>query len=189
MKKSTIILVFLAFFAPVLIAVLLHSRWTDWTPEAGTNHGELISPVIPIGDFSALDASGSPASRADLLDRWHLVRVQLDACGQACLEQLYWMRQIRAAQDRHRGEVGLMMLATAAVSAETSTEIREFAPDLVILDGERALDTVRDFPEPGPAGSIYILDPRGNIIMRYPSDTDPTGIRKDLHRLLTWTKN
>lgn len=187
MKKSTIILVFTAFFAPVLLAVLLHSRWIDWTPEAATNHGELIDPVIPISDFSAANASGEPVSKADLLDRWQLVLLQPGACDETCMERLYWMRQIRAAQDRHRNEVGLMLLTTAPLPEGTVAEIRELAPDFVIHGGDRALATAADFPDRA-AGSIYIMDPDGNIIMRYPSDADPTGIRKDLHRLLTWTK-
>jgi hypothetical protein len=42
-----------------------------------------------------------------------------------------------------------------------------------------------------PAGSpldnlnrIYLVDPLGNFMMSYPADADPTGMRKDLARLL-----
>ena len=36
--------------------------------------------------------------------------------------------------------------------------------------------------------TTYLIDPVGNIIMSYPADSDPTGIRKDLKRILTWSK-
>jgi hypothetical protein len=37
-------------------------------------------------------------------------------------------------------------------------------------------------------GDIYLIDPLGNIMMYYAADADPNHIRKDLKRLLTWSK-
>ncbi|MDP3715723.1 MAG: cytochrome C oxidase subunit I, partial [Burkholderiales bacterium] len=31
---------------------------------------------------------------------------------------------------------------------------------------------------------IYLVDPLGNVVLRYPRDADPTRIKKDLQRLL-----
>lgn len=189
MKKSTIILVFIAFFAPVLLAVLLHSRWVDWEPGATRNHGELLEPVIALDEFSTVDARNRPVTRDDLFGRWQLVLVQPGVCGEACLERLYWMRQIRAAQDRHQPDVGLVLLSAAPLSADTVAAILDLAPDFLILEGGGARPLMDGFPTSGTAESTYIVDPQANIMMRYPSDADPTGIRKDLRRLLTWTKN
>ena len=33
-------------------------------------------------------------------------------------------------------------------------------------------------------GAIFLIDPRGFLMMRYPGDTDPSGIIRDLSRLL-----
>jgi hypothetical protein len=35
--------------------------------------------------------------------------------------------------------------------------------------------------------NIYLIDPMGNIFMRYPPETDPAGMRKDLERLLKYS--
>lgn len=188
MKKSSIILVFIAFFIPVMIAVLLHSRWIDWAPGNGTSHGQLIAPVIALGAFDATDVHGETVDQAALLEHWHLVFVPDGVCDRDCLEQLYWMRQIRTAQGRHQTDIGLMLLSPSTLSAETVSEVLELAPDFRILDGASAQPLLERFPTPDHAGSTYIVDPQGNIMMRYPSDADPTGIRKDLRRLLTWTK-
>jgi hypothetical protein len=33
-------------------------------------------------------------------------------------------------------------------------------------------------------GRIYLVDPIGNLVLSYPPDADPSGMRKDLARLL-----
>ncbi|MEZ5600135.1 MAG: hypothetical protein R3F36_03615 [Candidatus Competibacteraceae bacterium] len=41
------------------------------------------------------------------------------------------------------------------------------------------------FGQPGPSGDwVYLLDPLGNLLMRYPVTVNPSGILKDLRRLL-----
>jgi hypothetical protein len=37
---------------------------------------------------------------------------------------------------------------------------------------------------PGGAGTLYLVDPLGNLVLRYPDDPDIKGIAKDLTRLL-----
>jgi cytochrome oxidase Cu insertion factor (SCO1/SenC/PrrC family) len=40
----------------------------------------------------------------------------------------------------------------------------------------------------GTDGTIYLVDPLGNIMMFYPSGADPNHLKQDLKRLLTWSK-
>jgi hypothetical protein len=37
-------------------------------------------------------------------------------------------------------------------------------------------------------GSLYLLDPLGNIMLFYAAGFDPNDLKKDLKRLLTWSK-
>ncbi len=37
---------------------------------------------------------------------------------------------------------------------------------------------------PGGAASLYLIDPLGNLVLRYPDDPDIKGIARDLTRLL-----
>lgn len=179
MNKQAIILVFLFFLTPVIIAVLLHSEWFSWQPGGTRNHGELIQPVIPLPEFD---------QRSDLLERWQLVHLRQTECDETCLEDLYWLRQVRLAQDRHQPDVGLMLITTAPLDEPTRGRIRELAEDFRIIEGGTAADLLEAFPIDESGGGSYILDPMANIILRYPADADPNGIRRDLRRLLTWTQ-
>lgn len=188
MKKNTILIVFTIFFIPVLLAVLLHSRWLDWRPAATRNYGELIQPVVPLGPFELRDDMGEMLRLEDLLGRWQLVHVVPAGCGERCLEAMYWLRQVRAAQDRHQPDIGILLLSGQPLSRDIRVGVRELARDIRRLAGPAAREIIGRFPDTDAQPASYILDPAGNIILAYQADADPNGIRKDLRRLLTWTK-
>lgn len=189
MNKFVIIVVFVLFGAPVLIATLLHSEWFDARMGGTRNHGEFVQPVIALPDgWEARQGDGRLLVRDDLLDRWQLVHRRQQPCDEACLEDLYWLRQVRRAQDRHQPDVGLLLVSIAPINEQTRQQILALADDFQILDGPAALGVHEAFPSDPEAPSSYILDPMANIILRYPADADPNGIRRDLRRLLTWTQ-
>jgi hypothetical protein len=59
---------------------------------------------------------------------------------------------------------------------------------LMVRAGDGGL--LRQLPAGGtgggdPAGPIWLIDPLGNVMLRYPPGADPTGMKKDLTRLLS----
>jgi cytochrome oxidase Cu insertion factor (SCO1/SenC/PrrC family) len=188
MNRVAIIAVFAIFLIPVVLATLMHSEWLDWQPGGGRNHGELIEPVIELSDFSVTDARNNPVSRQSLQDQWQLIHVFDGACGDTCLENLYWLRQVRLSQDRHQPEIALLFLSPTDQSPQTVDAIHELAEDYRVLDGEDAMAVLEQLPEQDRQGGFYIADPLANIILRYSSDADHNGIRRDLSRLVTWTQ-
>lgn len=187
-NKLALIAVFLIFLLPVVTATLMHSQWFDWQPSSMRNHGELVQPVVGLSDFQSLTVEEQPISRSDLLDRWMLVHFRAGACDEDCLEDLYWLRQVRRAQDRHQADVGLVFTGPETVGVEARAQIRDLADDFLILSGPESEGFWSQLPLGGVTAAFFILDPHGNIIMRYPEDADHNGIRRDLRRLLTWTQ-
>ncbi len=187
-NRIAIVLVFVIFGAPVIIATLLHTEWIQWQPSGGRNHGELISPVIPLPAFSTTSALGEAIDRSGLEGRWQLVHWRLGRCDEACLDDLYWLRQVRRAQDRHQPDVGLVLISATPIDPETLQQIEALADDFVVIQGQQATELLQAFPSGDATVARYITDPMANIILRYPADADPNGIRRDLRRLLTWTQ-
>ncbi len=188
MNKQAIIIVFMLFLAPVIIAVLLHSEWFSWRPAETRNHGELIQPVIPLPEFDVVDAHGQALTRNDLIDRWFVIHRRHTACADECLEDLYWLRQIRRAQDRHQPDIGLMLLSTAPIDDDTLSKINELDEAFLVIHEDQAEGLLEHFPAIENSSAAYITDPMANIILGYAADADPNGIRRDLRRLLTWTQ-
>lgn len=187
-QKLLIVSVVLAFTAPVVIATLMHSQWLSWQPDATRNHGTLIEPVVPLPDFNLNTASDQPLSRDSLLDQWQLVHVRHTDCNETCLENLYWLRQVRRAQDRHQPDVALLMIATVSLDPGQIEAIRAISDRFRIIHGPSGKRLARSFPNAGSEPSSYILDPMANIILMYKMEADPNDMRRDLDRLLTWTQ-
>ncbi len=188
MNKQTIVLVFVIFGVPVILATLMHSKWVDWRPGATRNHGELISPVIEWPPLEVVDASGDAVSTASLEGQWQLVYYRQTACDEACLESLYWLRQVRLAQDRHVTDIGLLVIQETPMSDDVVDEIEALSDAFVVIDGEAATKLASHLPRPAKSGERFIMDPMANIMMRYRPEQDPDHIRIDLGRLLTWTQ-
>jgi hypothetical protein len=64
-------------------------------------------------------------------------------------------------------------------------------PDAKLLRDHAGLLVVRDARLAtafGAAGHIVLIDPRGNLMMRFPQQPDTKGIVKDLQKLLKYSR-
>lgn len=140
-----------------------------WTPGATSNYGELIEPR-PLAE---------PALAA-LRGKWVLVTFDAAACDAYCERKLYFLRQVRRAQGENARRVERMWVLTddgtpraEVLAAIEGTRIARFAPAAF----------------PGNAiDHIYLVDPLGNLMMRFPREPDPTRVSKDLQRLLKYSR-
>ena len=83
----------------------------------------------------------------------------------------------------------------AGTPAEEIEKVRSTYPGVIVVLAEKATyDGLEGQFRKGEDaalqgdGRIYIVDPIGNIMMSYPPDADPTGMKKDLKRLLKVSK-
>ena len=158
----------LFFAAPFALAWL--TWWLDWAPGTTSNYGELILPPRPL--------AGAPLEA--LRGKWVLVSFDAAACDAYCERKLYFMRQVRRAQGKNQARVErLWVLPDRA------------PPRAALLEAIEGTHLARDaglaaqFPAAGAASDhLYLVDPLGNLMMRFPREPDPSRILKDLQRLL-----
>jgi cytochrome oxidase Cu insertion factor (SCO1/SenC/PrrC family) len=174
--------------AALFLLPLLASFWMyyggAWRPAGRTNHGELIEPVRSLPRAELRDSRGNVAS-ADLFhEKWALVYVGDGQCDEACRSSLYFMRQTRLSLNNEMTRVARVFLATSQCCDNAFLE-REHA-GLVAIDasGPEAADLLKVLPEKDRARSLLIVDPLGNLVMRYDTRDDPKGLLTDLKKLL-----
>lgn len=156
-------------------------------PEGRTNHGALIQPVRAMPEPAALplfNLQGSPVLPASLKGQWLLVSVAGGACEAACEKTLYLQRQLRESLGRDKDRVDRVWLVSDGApvreallpALQQATVLR--APQ---VDLARWLE-----PETGRqlADHLYLVDPRGDWMMRFPANVDFTKAKRDLSRLL-----
>lgn len=165
--RLKLFVLFIACAAPFVLG------WAAWYFKWGTgapgNYGELLVPR-PI--------AGAPFE--DLRGKWVLVSFDRGACDAYCERKLYFMRQVRTAQGKDQGRVERLWIITDA---------RRPRPELLsAIEGTRISRANPDAFPGEPVDHIYVVDPLGNLMMRFPRDPDPSRMLKDLQRLLKYSQ-
>ena len=171
------------FFLPLALSFYMYYG-AGWRPATSTAHGELYSPARPLPKVDLRDAKGAFAPANVLSEKWALVYVGDGACDKACQDSLYFMRQSRLSLNNEMTRVTRIFLATTQCC---NTELFEREhPGLIALDasGPEAADLIAAFPPTDRAQSLYIVDPLGNLVMRYDTRDTPRGLLDDLKKLL-----
>lgn len=169
-----------AFFAIPVIAGYV-TYFFDLAPGVSANYGTLIPPK-PLSNTALTDLDGRDFRFSDLRGKWVLVQFDAAACDEYCERKLYFMRQVRKALGKDMSRVERVWLVTDAQNP---------APKLLqAIEGTRLARTAAkpiaaEFPaERAAADHVYLIDPHGDLMMRFPRDPDPSRMLKDLQRLM-----
>jgi cytochrome oxidase Cu insertion factor (SCO1/SenC/PrrC family) len=187
-KRGTLLLLALLFFTPLLLAFAIYYG-SAWRPTGRTNHGVLIDPArtLPLIALPQIAAStgGDSLAAADVLTgKWSLVYVGSGNCDAGCRDTLYFMRQTHLGLANLIPRVQRVFLVTSGC-CDRDYLARE-QPNLITLnaDGAAGSSLLAQFPAERRDSSIFVVDPRGNLMLRYDAHDDPRGLRNDLKKLL-----
>jgi hypothetical protein len=154
-------------------------------PTGRTNYGTLIDPrAYPMPALGSTTLDGKPRSLDEYKGKWIMLQADGADCQDKCKRKLFEMRQLRLMQGKEMDRIERAWLITDEQPLETIL-MREY-------DGTRMLRVKPEVlkawlpVEPGGAISdyLYMIDPLGNLMMRFPKDADPSKIKKDIDKLL-----
>ncbi len=176
------------FLGPVLLAFWMYYGG-HFIPSQRVNHGELVLPVRTLPHAADLvSPAGSVVGPQFLRGRWNLVYIVAGSCDLVCRNDLAELKKVRLAMDHERDRVHRVVLGHApCCSAE---ELGTDDPDLTAAyadsgSGPSLLAALAAAGEPlPPAREVYVVDPLGNLVMRFGPDVDRKGLIKDLDKLL-----
>jgi hypothetical protein len=168
--RRMVLLLALLFFGPLLLAAGLYYG-SAWRPAQLTSHGTLIVPPRPLA---------APLFHG----KWSLVYVGPASCDQHCQRTLYYMRQTHLGLGRLYARAQRVFLATAPCCMHA--ELAQQYPGLITVDAASSASApwLAAFPVATRATGIFIVDPHGNLMMRYDSTDRPEGLLSDLKQLL-----
>jgi cytochrome oxidase Cu insertion factor (SCO1/SenC/PrrC family) len=159
--------------------VLSYLAYYVWKPTDTMNYGELISPS-PVSDAGFVNLDGTPFSIASLRGKWVLLHANQAACDSACRTLLYYMRQARTAQGQERDRIERLWVITDQGTPDEGW-LKDY-PDMKVVRGQPLLPAAGSMTD-----HIYLLDPMGALILRYPASPEPKRIIKDLARLMKFS--
>jgi hypothetical protein len=164
--RNKLVLIGLVCAAPLVLGTAAY--WFGWSPGTLSNYGELLPPK-PLAGFEALRG------------RWVLVALDAGACDAYCEKKLYYLRQVRRAQGKDMDRVERLWVVTDGASPRAA-----IMPGIEGTRIEKGAGLAEAFPG-SAADHIYLVDPLGNLMMRFPRDPDPSKMIKDLQRLLKYS--
>ena len=166
--------------APVVASYLAYYAFP---PDGRTNYGDLVQPQRPVAGLAVSTLAAAPASLAALRGQWAMVHVAPAGCDDTCRQGLWNMRQVRLTTGRDRDRVARVWLVTDGQQPSAAL-LQEFDGTVVLRTSPGA---ARELFEPaGGAGDahIWLVDPLGNVMLRWPANADPNRMKKDLSRVL-----
>jgi hypothetical protein len=156
-------------------------------PSGRTNYGTLIQPqrLTPMMPMAKLD--GTAFDLRELRGRWVFVMVDGGDCDRRCEDKLLMMRQQRTMTGKDRDQIERVWLIPDHVPLSIML-MREYEGTHFI---RAPLLPIRDFLELPDAAEarlqdhIWVIDPSGNLMLRWPKNAEPNGVRRDVARLLS----
>ncbi len=158
-NRSTMVALLLVFALPIIIAY--SGWWLGWFKDLSTvNKGELLKPVILLED-TGLQYQGRDLLEKDLNHHWWLLYVAEDKnCQHKCQVNAYLINQTRVALAKEMDRVEKLMVNYGEGFSE-----------------ESKLYVAKHFSNPRfnwikrserlKPGYVYLMDPLGNIMLRY----------------------
>nr|WP_246464354.1 cytochrome C oxidase subunit I [Undibacterium seohonense] len=154
-------------------------------PGAKNNYGALIDPrQYPMPTLQLQDQDGKVVELSSLKGKWLMLQIDDASCADNCQRKLLEMRQLRLAQGKGMDRIERVWLITDALPIAEQLKPGIAGTHLLRSDKSKLEKWLPTENGTTLQDHIYVVDPLGNLMMRYPKDADPNKIKKDLIKLL-----
>lgn len=180
-KRLIPTLVALVFLGPIVVAVLLYYGGGErWRPSGSIAHGILLTQprLLPTGVMFL-----NEGATADFAGKWSLLYIGRGDCDDACQEALYRTRQVRRALGKEMSRVQRLYISTSG-KPDSGFLATDHPGLLVMADGLASRDVVLAALGEFAEGDVFIADPIGNVVLRFPAGTPMKDMHEDLSLLL-----
>ncbi len=179
-NRGLLLLLLAMFFGSMLVAGLL--RFSGWRPTGTKNHGELLQPP---GDLRAVVpqlAQGGEYRWKAGERTWRIAVAPPADCGQECVELAREIDTVWQLFGKDADEVHVLWVGAVPAGAPRPATLRELRPSPELTAAFPRMDVTA--AQGQPRVPVYVIDPYGFVILRYPPGFDPAGLRADLAKLL-----
>jgi len=167
-SRAQLLLILLIAFGSLGGSYLLYHVARDAGVWGTTNQGEFVDPPVQVTSLGLLGTDGSPFVVAGT---WWLMVVAPDGCPTECETALHQLRQLHVLLNKDAARVRRALVTRAGI---------DVAPLLSNYPRMEHLTT----PSVAPRRGIYIVDPNGNLVLRYRFEDAGKPVLEDLKRLL-----
>jgi hypothetical protein len=188
-NKRKLLTIIAWFFIPLAIAFTWYKLLPeDYRPASMTNSGQLLDPVFTLTDFNYLTINDEAFGSKDVEKVWTLLHFIEGECDAACSESLYNTRQMRISFGKDIDRIDRVAVVRSEANSESNQKMWASHPDLKVLIGtgkgmgRQIKNQLTRFDR--SSNAVYLLDPLGNVVMRFPATLEVKRMKKDIRKLL-----
>ncbi|WP_290890187.1 hypothetical protein [Arenimonas sp.] len=174
-SRISLLLVAAMFLGSFGVAALLF--FGGWKPTSTRNIGEMLSPYPDLRDVALVRADGQPWAWTPADRHWHILVAPPADCGEPCGQLLNALHRVWYSEGRHAEKLKVLWFGELPAGAP------EFS-GLVPMQPSAALQGKLPDQARADALPVYLADSNGYLVLRYAPGFDPSGLRKDLGRVL-----
>ena len=165
--RRTLLFITLLFAVPIVMAMVMYFSGTA-IPVGSAAKGRLIAPpkVLPEETF---------------LKIWSLIVLTGNECDATCLTTLENIRQIRLSLGAKMTRVQTVFIPASETAIRP--DLADEHPVLIVVNPGDSIE-IRNIIGTYKNGEVFLVDPLGNLMMRFPRDTGMKEIHTDLKKLL-----
>ncbi|MGQ7960048.1 hypothetical protein ACUTAF_20430 [Pseudomonas sp. SP16.1] len=170
--RLQLLLLLAVAIGPMLLASAMY-QWRFWVPEARSYHGVLIGDGQTLADLGV---------QGDVQPLWQILVTAPGECAADCRELVYLARQIQIGLNRETARASHGLALAEPLAGDYAAQLEREYPQLRRYD----LDTraYQQATEGLPGAWLWLVDPHGNLVLRYPADSRGKAILDDLRYLL-----
>lgn len=174
-SRLTLLLIAAIFLSSFFIAAFL--RFSGWTPDQGKNYGELLQPPKDLSALTLVRADGQAYPWAPEKNLWRIVVVPDKNCTSTCATLLDALHRVWQNQGRRADRIDVLWFG------DLPAEVPRFRR-LIPMRPDSALSAALPEAASADALPVYLIDPSGFLALHYRAGFEPTGLRKDLGKLV-----
>jgi len=182
-SRRRLVLLALLFFGPIIVSWLFIRFGSDRVELQSMTYGELVNPVVML---EAFQLPNNGVGLTSLQGIWTLLYPVRGECLEICEQLLHDTRQVRTALAKEMPRVQRVVLwQNSKQGAELPIDDPARHPALRTFRGDESELAPLWQQLPGiPEEFLYLIDPMGNVMMRYPLDFEGKPLLKELNFLL-----
>lgn len=170
--RLQLLLILAIAVGPMFLASAMY-QWRFWVPETRSYHGVLIGDGRTLADLGVQVA---------VEPRWQILVTAPGACEADCQQLVYLARQIQIGLNRETSRASHGLALAEPLPADYDATLKREYPQL----GRYQLDLQAYEKAAGavPGAQLWLVDPHGNLVLRYPAGSNGKAILDDLRYLL-----
>ncbi|GAB3730574.1 hypothetical protein GCM10028862_10020 [Luteimonas pelagia] len=174
-NRWLLVAIVLLFLLPIGAAWLINRG--GLVPAPNRQHGELLQPPADLRETVPVRGDGTPYAWSPEARLWRVVALPSGPCEDACRALAADLDKVWRLLSHNADRVQVLWAGDWPDGVRAPDTLVTLAPDDRFRDALPDGGTVAGTP-------VYVIDPNGFVVLRYPPGFDPGGLRSDLARLV-----